>query len=79
MAEGLPYAEAMRHYGRGLAFAAKGKPDAAQAELEALEAIRGSGDLELVVLRRADISDALVGIAAHLVRAGMGQAAGRWR
>ena len=76
VAEGLPYAEAMRHYGRGLAFAAKGKPDAAQAELEALEAIRGSGDLELVVLRRADISDTLVGIAAHLVRAGIAKQQG---
>ena len=74
--EGLPYAEAMRHYGRGLAFAAKGELAAAQAELEALEAIRGSGELELVVLRRADISDTLVGIAAHLVRAGMAKQRG---
>ena len=75
-AEGLPYAEAMRHYGRGLAFAAKGELEAAQAELEALEAIRGSGKLDLVVLRRADISDTLVGIAAHLVRAGMAKQRG---
>ena len=76
VAEGLPYAEAMRHYARGLAFAAKGELAAAQAELEALEAIRGSGDLELVVLRRADISDTLVGIATHLVRAGMAKQQG---
>lgn len=76
VAEGLPYAEAMRHYGRGLAFAAKGELAAAQAELEALEAIRGSGELELVVLRRADISDTLVGIAANLVRAGMAKQRG---
>ena len=76
VAEGLPYAEAMRHYGRALAFAAKGELAAAQAELEALEAIRGSGELELVVLRRADISDTLVGIAAHLVRAGMAKQQG---
>ncbi|MCY3639864.1 MAG: hypothetical protein OXH37_02490 [Gammaproteobacteria bacterium] len=76
VAEALPYAEAMRHYGRGLAFAAKGEHAAAQAELEALEAIRGSGELELVVLRRADISDTLVGIAANLVRAGMAKQRG---
>ena len=76
VAEGLPYAKAMRHYARGLAFAAKGELAAAQAELEALEAIRGSGDLELVVLRRADISDTLVGIAAHLVQAGMAKQRG---
>ncbi|MDD9961863.1 MAG: hypothetical protein OXP11_09670 [Gammaproteobacteria bacterium] len=76
VAEALPYAEAMRHYGRGLAFAAKGELAAAQAELEALEAVRGSGELELVVLRRADISDTLVGIAANLVRAGMAKQRG---
>ncbi|MXW49763.1 MAG: hypothetical protein F4X81_17255 [Gammaproteobacteria bacterium] len=76
VAEALPYAEAMRHYGRGLAFAAKGELAAAQAELEALEAIRGSGELDLVVLRRADISDTLVGIAANLVRAGMAKQRG---
>ncbi len=75
-AEGLPYAEAMRHYGRGLAFAAKGELAAAQTELAALEAIRSSGELERVVLRRADISDTLVGIAARLVRAGMAKQQG---
>ena len=41
-----------------------------------MEAIRGSAELELVVLRRADISDTLVGIAAHLVRAGMAKQRG---
>ncbi|MCY4213400.1 MAG: hypothetical protein OXF68_07230 [Gammaproteobacteria bacterium] len=76
LSRALPYAEAMRHYGRGLAFASKGELAAAQAELEALEAIRGSGELERVVLRRADISDTLAGIAANLVRAGMAKQRG---
>ena len=70
-AEGLPYATAMRHYGRGLAFAAKGDVDSAQGELGALQATRDSDEFELVVLRRAEISGKLVDIAANLVRAGI--------
>lgn len=71
-AEGLPYATAMWHYGRGLAFAAKGDVDSAQGELAALQAARDSDRFDLVVLRRrAEISRKLVDIAANLVRAGI--------
>ena len=70
-AEGLPYATAMWHYGRGLALAAKGDSESARAELAALEATRDSDEFDLVVLRRAEISRNLVDIAANLVRAGI--------
>ena len=70
-AEGLPYAAAMWHYGRGLALAAKGDVESARAELAALEATRDSDEFDLVVLRRAEISRNLVDIAANLVRAGI--------
>ncbi len=71
-AEGLPYATAMWHYGRGLAFAAKGDVYSAQGELAALQATRDSDKFDLVVLRRqAEISRKLVDIAANLVRAGI--------
>ena len=70
-ADGLPYAAAMRHYGRGLAFAAKGDVEAARAELAALEATRDSAEFDLVVLRRAGISGKLVDIAANLLKAGI--------
>ncbi len=70
-AEGLPYATAMWHYGRGLALAAKGDVESARAELAALEATRDSDEFDLVVLRRAEISRNLVDIAANLVRAGI--------
>lgn len=67
----LPYATAMRHYGRGLAFAAQGNVEAAQTELPALEETRDSPEFDMVVLRRAKISGKLVDIAANLVRAGI--------
>ncbi|MDD9997458.1 MAG: hypothetical protein OXQ89_06890, partial [Rhodospirillaceae bacterium] len=68
----LPYATAMWHYGRGLAFAAKGDVNSAQGELAALQATRDSDKFDLVVLRRrAEISRKLVDIAANLVRAGI--------
>ena len=70
-ADGLPYAAAMWHYGRGLAFAAKGDGESARAELAALEATRDSPEFDLVVLRQAGISGKLVDIAANLVRAGV--------
>ena len=70
-AEGLPYATAMWHYGRGLAFAAKGDVESAQEELAALQATRDSDKFDLVVLRRAEISGKLVDIAANLVKAGI--------
>ena len=70
-ADGLPYAAAMGHYGRGLTFAAKGDVEAARAELAALEVTRDSAEFDLVVLRRAGISGKLVNIAANLVRAGI--------
>ena len=69
--DGLSYAAAMWHYGRGPAFAAKGDVEAALAELAALEATRASPAFDLVVLRRAGISGNLVDFAANLVRAGI--------
>ncbi|MDE0364283.1 MAG: hypothetical protein OXP09_01775 [Gammaproteobacteria bacterium] len=71
-AEGLPYATAMWHYGRGLAFAARGDVDSAHGELAALQAAQDSDKFDLVVLRRrAEISRKLVDISANLVRAGI--------
>ena len=61
----------MWHCGRGLAFAAKGDVEAPRAELAALEETRNSPEFDLVVLRRAEIRDKPVNIAANLVRAGI--------
>jgi tetratricopeptide (TPR) repeat protein len=43
---GLPHARAMWHYARGRALAARGEPEAAAAELEALDALAGDPALE---------------------------------
>ena len=73
----LPFARAMRHYGRGLAHAAQGELDQARRELAALEGIRRSGALDRLVLRQGDaVSRKLADIAANLMRADLAKRMG---
>jgi tetratricopeptide (TPR) repeat protein len=62
---GLDFAAAMWHYGRGLAFAARGKLDAATAELDSLTA-RGKG-LPADALEDINSARALLDIATNVL------------
>ncbi|MEM9623105.1 MAG: hypothetical protein AAF993_15745 [Pseudomonadota bacterium] len=70
----LPFAYAMQHYGRGLAHAAKGDLDAAQRELRALSQLAASDALQNLVMRRPQVTEDLLGIAANLVDARISRA-----
>ncbi len=65
----LPFAQAMSHYGRGLAYAAKGNLQGAELELEVLESLAADEDLRGLNMRRPGVVDDLTGIAISLVRA----------
>ena len=65
----LPFARAMSHYGRGLAYAAKGNLEAAELELAALEKLAADEDLRALNMRRPGVVDDLTGIAISLVEA----------
>ncbi len=65
--EGLPFAEAMYAYGRGLAFAALGRTDEAADSLKALQKLAASDALENMMMRRPNVTQDLLGIAENLV------------
>ena len=67
--DGLPFAKAMRLYGRGLAYAALGNVTAAQAELDALTTLSESDALQNLTMRRPQVTQDLLGIASSLVQA----------
>ncbi|MEM7101282.1 MAG: hypothetical protein AAF541_23685 [Pseudomonadota bacterium] len=67
--EGLPFAEAMRLYGRGIAYAALGNLEAAQAELTALETLANTDAMKKLNMRRPGVTEDLMGIAMSLVQA----------
>ncbi len=68
-AQGLPFAQAMYHYGRGLAFAATANIPAAQIELKKLEELAASSELQSMLVRRPDTVNVLTSIAKALVQA----------
>ncbi len=65
----LPFAQAMSHYGRGLAYAAKGNVQGAELELQVLESLAADENLRKLNMRRPGVVDDLTGIATSLVRA----------
>jgi tetratricopeptide (TPR) repeat protein len=73
--DGVPFATAMWHYGRGVAFAHKGSFDAANAELAALEGSAEIGNAVLI-LGKPDTTNTMVAIATDLVRASIAGAHG---
>lgn len=66
---GLVIASYMRHYGRGMAHAALGDTQGAQADLAAMQAIIDSGDFRVQMLRQGEVGDILASIAMSLVQA----------
>jgi tetratricopeptide (TPR) repeat protein len=67
--QGLPFTQAMHHYGRGLAQAALGNIEDASAELAALQALAESEELQSMNMRRPGVTGDLMGIAQSLVEA----------
>jgi tetratricopeptide (TPR) repeat protein len=68
-ATGLPFAQAMHHYGRGLAHAALGNVDAARKELTTLKALAVTDEIKFMVMRRPEVTQELIGIAESLIAA----------
>ena len=73
---GLIIASYMRHYGRGMAHAALGDLEGAQADLAAMQAILDSGDFRAQMDRQGDIGDILASIATSLVKARVARSSG---
>ncbi len=73
-AEGLPFAQAMHHYGRGLAHAALADTAGAREELAALDALSVTDDIRFMVMRRPGVTQDLVGIAQSLITARIARA-----
>jgi tetratricopeptide (TPR) repeat protein len=71
--EGVPFATAMWHYGRGVAFAHNGQLDQAAIELAALEAAANVGE-QVLIQGKPDTTNAMVAIATDLVRAAIASA-----
>ena len=65
----LPYAQAMSHYGRGLAYAATNDIANAEAELTTLVELSNTDVLQNMVMRRPAVTKDLLGIAQSLVQA----------
>ena len=74
--EGVPFAQAMVHYGKGLAYAAKGDLTSAQKELDALVEIGNTDELKNLTMRRPQVTQDLLGIAQALVQARMHRTTG---
>ncbi len=77
MPDGVPFAAAMQHYGRGLAHAALGRRQQAESELQALQALAASEALQNMVMRRPHVTADLLGIARALVEARIHRADGK--
>jgi len=74
MPDKVPFASAMRHYGRGLAHAALGNQDEATAELNTLKTIAASEEMQNLMMRRPHVTQDLMGIAINLVSARIARA-----
>lgn len=72
---GLPYVEAMWHYARGVAFAAKGERDNARKEAAAIRRLRQAGNFSTLTDAGIPAQDVLQ-IAALVVDARIAQASG---
>jgi len=73
--DGVPFATAMWHYGRGIAFAHKGSFAEANAELAALQGSAEVGSAVLI-LGKPDTTNTMVAISTDLVRAAIAGAHG---
>jgi hypothetical protein len=71
--DGVPFATAMWHYGRGVAFAHTGQLDKAAEELAAVESAKGLG-AQILINQKPDVINSLVDIGADLVRAAIASA-----
>ncbi len=71
----LPYVKAMWHYARGVAYAAQGKLEAAQAEAQAIAEIGQKADLADLIAGGVPVKEVLA-IAQHVVAARIAQGQG---
>jgi tetratricopeptide (TPR) repeat protein len=71
--DGVPFATAMWHYGRGVAFAHTGQLDQAATELAAVESAANVG-ATVTIQGKPDTTNAMVAISAELVRAAIASA-----
>jgi hypothetical protein len=71
--DGVPFATAMWHYGRGVAFAQTGQLEQAAAELAAVESAANVG-ATVTIQGKPDTTNAMVAISAELVRAAIASA-----
>jgi tetratricopeptide (TPR) repeat protein len=72
--EGMPMASFMRDYARGVALAATGDVEEANATLARMEALRATGELDAIMDRQGDIANLLTEIAVQLVQAEIAKA-----
>jgi tetratricopeptide (TPR) repeat protein len=77
-AEDLPYPRALRHYARGLAFAAHGKVSDADQELASLRQLQSDARLAAVTIWDINTGSALLGIAEASVTGEIATARGDW-
>lgn len=75
-ANNLPFSQAMLHYGRGLAHAAKGNIAQAEAELAKLKTVAKSEPVQSLNMRMPGVNEPLLGIASNLVSARIERAKG---
>ena len=71
--EGVPFATAMWHYGRGVAYAHKGDLEKANEELKALKGAANLGDA-IRIQGKPEIINGMVGVATDLVAAAIADA-----
>lgn len=76
--DGLPYVKAMWHYGRGVAFGAKGDAPAALAEAEAIGRLRENADFSALIAGGVPALE-LLQLAQHVVLARGAQAQQNFR
>jgi predicted Zn-dependent protease len=73
--EGVPFATAMWHYGRGVAYARKGDIQNANVELKALQSAANLGTT-VAILGKPEIINGMVSVATDLVTAAIANAHG---
>jgi len=71
--DGVPFATAMWHYGRGVAYARKGDIDKANEELKFLQAAANLGDT-IRIQGKPEIINGMVSVATDLVNAAIANA-----
>jgi hypothetical protein len=76
--DGLPYAKAMWHYARGVAFAGKGEVQAARQEAERIARLGAEADFSGLLAGGVPAPDVL-DLARHVVQGRIAQARGDWQ